>query len=128
MDQVCSVHNNIHSNSATSQTVEGTKKYLNNISSLYCQDEVQRATASQLMSDHYLEKTNFLRMDFINVGYNFGKLGFAKEKIGLNASFVIQNAFVLTKYSGQEPEIGGGIDKNFYPRPRVYSVNLTFDF
>ena len=122
------IYNNIHSNSAVFQTIDGTKKYLNNISSLYYQDEVQRVTASQLMSDHYLEKANFLRMDFINVGYNFGKLGFAKEKVGLNASFVVQNAFVVTKYSGQDPEIGGGIDNNFYPRPRVYSVNLTFDF
>ena len=95
---------------------------------MYYQDEVQRVTASQLMSDHYLEKANFLRMDFINIGYNFGKLGFTKEKIGLNANFVVQNAFVITKYSGQDPEIGGGIDNNFYPRPRVYSVNLTFDF
>ncbi len=122
------IYNNIHSNSATFQTIDGTKKYLNNISSLYYQDEVQRTTASQLMSDHYLESANFLRMDFINVGYNFGKLGFAKEKVGLNASFVVQNAFVLTQYSGQDPEIGGGIDNNFYPRPRVYSVNLTFNF
>lgn len=122
------IYNNIHSNSAVFQTIDGTKKYLNNISSLYYQDEVQRVTASQLMSNHYLEKANFLRVDFINVGYNFGKLGFAKEKVGLNASFVVQNAFVVTKYSGQDPEIGGGIDNNFYPRPRVYSVNLTFDF
>ncbi len=122
------IYNNIHSNSAVFQTIDGTKKYLNNISSLYYQDEVQRVTPNQLMSDHYLEKANFLRMDFINVGYNFGKLGFAKEKVALNASFVVQNAFVITKYSGQDPEIGGGIDNNFYPRPRVYSVNLTFNF
>jgi iron complex outermembrane receptor protein len=122
------IYNNIHSNSATFQTVDGTKKYLNNISSLYYQDEVQRTTASQLMSDHYLESANFLRMDFINVGYNFGKLGFSKDKVGLNVNLVVQNAFVLTKYSGQDPEIGSGIDNNFYPRPRVYSINLTFDF
>jgi TonB-linked SusC/RagA family outer membrane protein len=122
------IYNNIHSNSATFQTVDGTKKYLNNISSLYYQDEVQRTTASQLMSDHYLESANFLRMDFINLGYNFGKLGFSKDKVGLNVNLVVQNAFVLTKYSGQDPEIGSGIDNNFYPRPRVYSINLTFDF
>jgi iron complex outermembrane receptor protein len=122
------IYNNIHSNSATFQTVDGTKKYLNNISSLYYQDEVQRTTASQLMSDHYLESANFLRLDFINVGYNFGKLGFSKDKVGLNVNLVVQNAFVLTKYSGQDPEIGSGIDNNFYPRPRVYSINLTFDF
>ena len=122
------IYNNIHSNSATFQTIDGTKKYLNNISSLYYQDEVQRTTANQLMSDHYLESANFLRLDFINIGYNFGKLGFSKEKVGLNINFVVQNAFVLTKYSGQDPEIGSGIDNNFYPRPRVYSLNLTFDF
>lgn len=122
------IYNNIHSNSATFMTVDGTKKYLNNISSLYYQDEVQRTTSNQLMSDHYLEKANFLRMDFINVGYNFGKLGLAKEKVGLNVNLVVQNAFVLTQYLGQDPEVGGGIDNNFYPRPRVYSVNLTFDF
>ena len=122
------IYNNIHSNSATFQTIDGTKKYLNNISSLYYQDEVQRTTANQLMSDHYLESANFLRLDFINLGYNFGKLGFSKDKVGLNVNFVVQNAFVLTKYSGQDPEIGSGIDNNFYPRPRVYSLNLTFDF
>jgi iron complex outermembrane receptor protein len=122
------IYNNIHSNSATFQTIDGTKKYLNNISSLYYQDEVQRTTANQLMSNHYLESANFLRLDFINVGYNFGKLGFSKDKVGLNINFVVQNALVLTKYSGQDPEIGSGIDNNFYPRPRVYSINLTFDF
>ncbi|MFM8595491.1 MAG: SusC/RagA family TonB-linked outer membrane protein [Flavobacteriales bacterium] len=122
------IYNNIHSNSATFQTVDGTKKYLNNISSLYYQDEVQRTTASQLMSNHYLESANFLRLDFVNIGYNFGKLGFSKDKVGLNINFVVQNALVLTKYSGQDPEIGSGIDNNFYPRPRVYSINLTFDF
>ena len=51
-----------------------------------------------------------------------------KEKIGLNASFTVSNVFVVTKYSGQDPEVNGGIDNNFYPRPRVYSLNLTFDF
>ena len=122
------IYNNIHSNSATFQTIDGTKKYLNNISSLYYQDEVQRTTANQLMSNHYLESANFLRLDFVNIGYNFGKLGFSKDKIGLNINFVVQNALVLTKYSGQDPEIGSGIDNNFYPRPRVYSINLTFDF
>ena len=122
------IYNNIHSNSGTFTAVEGTKKYLNNISSLYYEDEVQKTTTNQLLSDHYLEKANFLRVDNINVGYNFGKLGFTKNKIGLNAGFSVQNVFVVTKYSGQDPEVGGGVDNNFYPRPRVYTLNLTFDF
>jgi iron complex outermembrane receptor protein len=122
------IYNNIHSNSGTFTGVEGTKKYLNNISSLYYQDEVQKTTTNQLLSDHYLEKANFLRVDNINVGYNFGKLGFLKNAVGLNAGISVSNVFVVTKYSGQDPEVGGGVDNNFYPRPRMYTLNLTFDF
>jgi len=122
------IYNNIHSNSATFTAVEGTKKYLNNISSLYYEDEVQKTTTNQLLSDHYLEKADFLRIDNINIGYNFGKLGFSKDKVGLNVGLSVQNVFVVTKYRGQDPEVGGGVDNNFYPRPRVYTLNLTFDF
>lgn len=122
------IYNNIHSNSGTFTGVEGTKKYLNNISSLYYEDEVQKTTTNQLLSDHYLEKANFLRIDNINVGYNFGKLGFTKNTVGLNAGFSVSNVFVFTQYSGQDPEVGGGVDNNFYPRPRMYTLNLTFDF
>jgi carbonic anhydrase/acetyltransferase-like protein (isoleucine patch superfamily) len=34
----------------------------------------------------------------------------------------------LAKSAGLDPEIGGGIDNNIYPRPRMYSLNLSFDF
>jgi TonB-dependent starch-binding outer membrane protein SusC len=122
------IYNNIHSNSGTFDAIDGTKGYLNNISSLYFVDEVQRRTNDQLLSDHYLEKANFFRMDFVNVGYSFGKMKWTKNKIGLNASFIVQNVLVITQYSGLDPEIGGGIDNNIYPRPRMYSLNLTFDF
>jgi hypothetical protein len=122
------IYNNIHSNSGTFQSINGTQGFLSNISSLYYEDEVQKVTANQLMSDHYMERADFLRMDYFNIGYNFGKLKYLKERVGLNATFVIQNVFVLTKYSGLDPEVGGGIDNNIYPRPRIYSLNLTFDF
>jgi iron complex outermembrane receptor protein len=69
-----------------------------------------------------------MRLDYVNLGYKFGKLKFTKEKIGLNVAFTVSNVLVVTKYSGQDPEVNGGIDNNFYPRPRVYSLNLTFDF
>ena len=122
------IYNNIHSNTATLQSVNGTQGFLSNISSLYYEDEVQEISTNQLLSDHYLQRADFLRMDFINVGYNFGKLEFTSNKIGVNVAFVVQNVFVLTKYKGLDPELGGGIDNNIYPRPRMYSLNLTFDF
>ena len=50
------------------------------------------------------------------------------DKFRLNAALTINNVFVLTQYSGMDPEVVGGIDNNIYPRPRIYSLNLTFDF
>jgi iron complex outermembrane receptor protein len=44
----------------------------------------------------------------------------------VNAS--VQNVFTITKYKGLDPEIGGGIDNNFYPRPRIVSLGLNLDF
>jgi TonB-dependent starch-binding outer membrane protein SusC len=71
-----------------------------------------------------VENASFLRMDNINVGYNFGKVS---KYLNLRASATVQNAFIITKYSGLDPEIAGGIDNNFYPRPRIFSVNLNLD-
>lgn len=122
------IYNNIHSNAGTFQSLNGTQGYLNNISSLYYEDEIQKVATNQLLSDHYLERADFLRIDYFNVGYNFGKLKAFNNKIGLNANLVVNNVFVFTNYSGLDPEIGGGIDNNIYPRPRMYSLNLTFDF
>jgi iron complex outermembrane receptor protein len=109
-------------------SMRSTQGFLNNVSSLYYNEEFQNTTDRQLLSDHYVERADFMRLDYINLGYKFGKLKFTKEKVGLNASFTVSNVLVLTKYSGQDPEVNGGIDNNFYPRPRVFSLNLTFDF
>ncbi len=122
------IYNNVHSNNGTFQSINGTQGFISNISSLYYVDEVQRVNTNQLLSDHYLERADFLRFDYFNVGYDFGKLKALNQKVGLRASLIVQNAFVLTNYSGLDPEIGGGIDNNIYPRPRMYSLNLTFDF
>ena len=120
------IYNNIHSNTATYQSVNGTQGFLSNISSLYYDSEVQNVSDYQLQSDHYLEKANFLRVDFFNVGYNFKNL--IKNNTALDVSLSIQNLLIITKYSGLDPELGGGIDNNIYPRPRVFSLNLKFNF
>lgn len=120
------IYNNIKANS-TFQNVGGTQPYLNNVSSLYFDDELQTNTEKQLLSDHYLERANYLRMDYLSVSYNFGDLAFTNNKVGLNASLVVNNVFVLTQYSGLDPELVGGIDNNIYPRPRIFALNLSFN-
>jgi iron complex outermembrane receptor protein len=43
-------------------------------------------------------------------------------------TFTVQNVFVATRYDGIDPEIADGIDNNFYPNPRTFSVGLHLDF
>jgi iron complex outermembrane receptor protein len=38
------------------------------------------------------------------------------------------NVLIVSEYEGIDPEIPGGIDNNFYPRPQVYSLGLNINF
>ena len=82
----------------------------------------------QYLSDYYLQNASFLRLDNINIGYNFGKI--AHNKAGLRISGSVQNAFVWTKYKGLDPEnsSSSGVDNTIYPRPRVFSLTANLDF
>ena len=82
----------------------------------------------QFFSDYYLENASFFRLDDINLGYTFKDLGKWAGNIRIAAS--CQNVFVLTKYSGIDPEINStdGVDRSFWPRPRTYSLRLNINF
>ena len=45
-----------------------------------------------------------------------------------NATFMVQNVFTVTNYSGVDPEVQSGVDVTFYPRPRIFSLSLGFEF
>lgn len=80
----------------------------------------------QYFSDVYVEDASFLRMDNISLGYDIG--GFRGVQ-NLRVFGTIQNAFVLTDYSGVDPEVGlGGIDNNIYPRSRTFTVGANVGF
>jgi TonB-linked SusC/RagA family outer membrane protein len=76
-------------------------------------------------SDYFLEDASFIRCENITLGYAFEPLSNGTQ---IQASFTVNNAFLITKYSAQDPENFGGIDNNFYPRPRVFTLGLNFDF
>lgn len=80
---------------------------------------------SQYFSDYYMENASFLKMDNFTVSYDFGKV--FNNKANLRATANVQNVFTVTKYKGLDPEIAGGIDNNFYPRPRVFSLGFNLD-
>lgn len=115
------MYNNFNSNNGTYQNF-GYPNYLGNVSS-----DVLNTGFSivRLWSDYYIENASFIRMDNAYLGYDFGKL---IKNSSLRLTATVQNVFVITKYSGLDPEIAGGIDNNLYPRPRIYSLGLNLDF
>ncbi len=82
----------------------------------------------QYLSDFYLENASFFRLDDINFGYTFREIGNWGGNIRVAAS--CQNVFVITNYSGIDPEVNSadGVDRSFWPRPRTYSVRLNINF
>jgi iron complex outermembrane receptor protein len=82
--------------------------------------------SNELLSDYYIQNASFLRMDNLTIGYNVGRFYHDKANLRLNAG--IQNVFVITKYKGIDPEISAGVDNNFYPRPRIFSLSASLGF
>ena len=87
----------------------------------------------------WVEKGDYLRLKNVSLGYTFDTKKWAKSigisKLRLYAQ--IQNLFVITGYSGMDPEVltnttnttlAPGTDKNTLPQARTYTfgVNLSF--
>jgi TonB-linked SusC/RagA family outer membrane protein len=83
-------------------------------------------------SDFYLEDGDYLRFKTLQLGYSLprdiiGKLGIQKLRLYITG----ENLFTFTKYTGFDPEIGGGvlgIDRGFYPQAKtgLLGINLQF--
>ncbi|AIZ41879.1 SusC/RagA family TonB-linked outer membrane protein [Cellulophaga baltica] len=76
-------------------------------------------------SDYFLEDASFLRMENIVIGFRVPN--FLKDA-SLRIYGAANNLFVISDYSGQDPENFNAIDNNFYPRPRVFTLGLNLDF
>ena len=89
-----------------------------------------------IYNSYYLEKGSFLRLQNASLGYNFNikKLGINKLKVYLAG----ENLFVITKYSGMDPELAAqnssdllvqGIDPGqLPPLIRRFILGLNVDF
>ncbi|MGB4414848.1 MAG: TonB-dependent receptor [Paludibacter sp.] len=80
----------------------------------------------QQYSDYYLGNASFIKMDNVTLTHNLDRL--FSNSFHINATFNVQNVFTITKYSGTDPEIANGIDRSFYPYPRIYALGLNFLF
>jgi len=114
------MYNNVNSQLGNHTQIDASKGYLSNLTENYLETLFPKP---EYLSDYYIEDASFVRCDNINIGYNFKSI--MKKNISLKVSAIVQNVFVITGYSGLDPEIAGGIDNNIYPRPRIYSLSLN---
>lgn len=81
---------------------------------------------NQPLSDYYLENASFVKMDNLSLSYNFGKV--FHTNVNIRSTLSVQNVFTLTNYSGLDPEIAGGVDRSFYPRPRTFTLGFNINY
>ena len=106
------------------------------------------ALAEAEASTRFLEKGDFIRLQSMSIGYNFPLAPGSAIK-GLRVSLNAQNLFLITDYSGLDPEVSSspanstrdsgaldllndlptaGIDYTAYPRPRTFTLGLNLRF
>ncbi len=83
-------------------------------------------TTNLVRSDYFVENASFLRCDNITVGYTWDNL--FRDSLRLRLFGAVQNPFVITKYSGLDPEVFSGVDNNAYPRPLTVSLGVVASF
>lgn len=84
------------------------------------------------MSDFYLENGDYARIKLVQLGYTL-PTSISRKITSSKIRFYItgENLFTITKYTGYDPEIGGGvfgIDKGFYPQARSFIGGVQVQF
>ncbi|RED46789.1 iron complex outermembrane receptor protein [Winogradskyella eximia] len=114
------------SNSYLNGVIPTTNNFLSNLHSSYLENEfVNQSNEKTFLSSHYIEEASFFKIDNITLGYTLDN---AIKDVSLRLYGSVQNVATITDYKGLDPEITGGIDSNFYPRPRSFVFGVNVDF
>ncbi|MBS1511296.1 MAG: SusC/RagA family TonB-linked outer membrane protein [Bacteroidetes bacterium] len=97
-------------------------------------NSAEKASSGIAASDRFLEKGNYFKLRNLKLGYNLGDV--AKYVKGASVSISMNNVFVLTKFTGFDPEVN--VDKSTsgypsrsieyvpYPTSRMIVLGLKF--
>ena len=123
-------NNTLNSVGNVGQIGAGKNIALSNFESPVVESLSNRLTASS----RFLEKGDYLKLSNLTLTYGFGDL--AKTFKNANIYVTGQNLFVLTKYTGFDPEVStnksvngvpsAGIDYIGYPTARVFTLGVSF--
>ena len=78
------------------------------------------------LSSYFVENASFLRCDNITLGYTFRDL--IKGNLTLRLFAAVQNPFVITTFSGIDPEEFSGLQTDPYPRPITTTLGIVATF
>ncbi len=90
------------------------------------------ANRSTMSSTEFLEKADFIKVKSITLGYTLSeKLTVHLKNVGLRAYLSVVNPFIITDYSGMDPEDSdyGNTDRYApYPITKSFSIGLNLNF
>lgn len=99
--------------------------------------KIETADKQSLHSSRFIESGSYLRLSNLALAWKI-PIKNAKNKIlkGVSLSASVKNVFVITKYSGWDPEVSSfgvnlnrlGVDSNSYPQMRSYLLDVQFRF
>ncbi|MEM1057485.1 MAG: TonB-dependent receptor [Bacteroidota bacterium] len=107
-------------------------------------EDGEALSAAPVFSSRYIENASFLRLDNVTLEYNIPTEFFGSYVSGVRAFLSADNLFVITPYSGLDPEVNTsvssitdeqgnptsavpsrGVDYLNYPRPRTISIGAV---
>jgi len=116
---------------------EETQRYISKYGALYIDMENRAgtipnpvgSTSNTANSTRFLEDGSYLRLKNVQIGYTLPKKITEKAFISRLRFYVTaSNLFTITKYSGYDPEVGGGVDYGNYPQSRTFTFGLNANF
>lgn len=96
----------------------------------YPSAEAYNRAFTQQANDFFVEDGSYVRIQNIQIGYDFGRLGLVKD---LRVYLSAQRPYTFFTYNGFTTEVGGspiatGIDTSTYPMQAVYTFGLKLNF
>lgn len=117
------IYANVDSDNASLRSIIDPLGWLRNATHDYSKTEFVN---KQYASDYYIREASFVKLDNVSLGYDFGRV--LNNAVGITIGATVQNVLTLSTYKGIDPEVSNGIDHQFYPVPRTYSLNLGLTF
>ncbi|MNK16803.1 TonB dependent receptor [compost metagenome] len=121
------MYNNTASNTGVLQSGVRYSDVLSNINADYLNTGFRQESSNLYFSDYYIQNASWIKLDNVTIGYTIhDPMGTKSSRLRIYTG--AQNVFTITKYDGIDPEVNEGIDKNIYPRTRMFMLGLNLDF